>query len=209
MSDLSLNTENDYVDPYAQIDEIENTTPSRHWRFLSPFNFIVIGAAALLVGIVVYGIWDNQQGTIDVGDDAPDFSLQLYTGEDFQLSDFEGEQVVVINFWHSQCPPCHDEARTLEAVYQAYRDQGVIFIGVNVKDPDRVAFEFMDDYGITYPNGLDRADNISKEMYRITGWPETFIVDRNGVVTMHHAGAISQAKLRTEIERALAVEVMS
>jgi cytochrome c biogenesis protein CcmG, thiol:disulfide interchange protein DsbE len=196
----------DYVDPYAEATpEQAGTTTNRNslLRMLNPFNLVIIGIALGLVALVAYGIYDNQIGTVGVGEQAPDFTITLYGGEEFQLADFEGEQVVVINFWHTQCPPCHDEARTLERVWQSYRDQNVIFIGVNVKDPDRVAFEFMEQYGITYPNGLDRADKISKDLYRTTGWPETFIVDRDGVITMHHNGAISERQLRAEIDKAL------
>lgn len=196
----------DYTDPYAAEESVTANNGRKFdlGQLLNPFNLVVIAIAGLLVGLVAYGIYDNQQGTVEVGENAPDFTLTTYEGEEFHLADFEGEQVVVINFWHTQCPPCHDEAETLERVYQAYRAQGVIFIGVNVKDPDRVAFEFMDRYGITYPNGLDRADKISNDLYRTTGWPETFIVDRDGVITMHHSGAISERALRAEIDKALA-----
>lgn len=173
-------------------------------RFIfSPFGLVIMAAVVLFVGVIAYGIYQNEQGAVKVGEAAPDFTLKTYDGEEIKLSEYRGNTVVVLNFWHSQCPPCHDEAETLESVYKAYKDQGVIFIGINVKDPDRVAFEFMDKYGITYPNGLDIADKINKEKYRITGYPETFIVDREGIVRLHHVGPISDTKLRLEIEEAL------
>ena len=67
-------------------------------------------------------------------------------------------------------------------------DKGVVFIGVNSKDPDKLAHEYLAEYGITYANGLDIGDRIQRA-YNTAGYPETFIIDRNGEITKHFCRA--------------------
>lgn len=203
-------------DPYA--DHSMAQTPKAKGRLITPFGVVIIIAAVLLLGVVGYGIYQNELDTRTDGP-APDFSLQIYNNDDIdysesesqlafsdetiRLSQFEGNSVVVLNFWQSNCPPCHEEARMLVRVYEDYRDQGVIFIGINAKDSDRLATEYLAQYNITYPNGLDRGDEIQKE-YRTTGYPETFIIDLNGEIQRHFAGPpASENELRSEIDKAL------
>ena len=209
-----------HTDPYANDPYADNTSAQSSeakGRVISPFGVVIITAALLLLGVVGYGIYQNQLDTRNQGP-APDFSIQVYntdninyenvesqiafSDETIQLSQFKGNNVVVMNFWQSNCAPCHDEAPMLVKVYEDYRDQGVIFIGINAKDSDRLAHEYLAQYDITYPNGLDRGDEIQKE-YRTTGYPETFIIDLNGDIQRHFAGPPSENQLRSEIDKAL------
>jgi cytochrome c biogenesis protein CcmG/thiol:disulfide interchange protein DsbE len=204
-------------DPYADNDATAQTTQAENGRLISPFAVVIIIAAILLISVVAYGIYQNELDTRTDGP-APDFSIQIYNSDDIdftdadaqlafsnetiQLAQFEGNSVVVLNFWQSNCPPCHDEAPMLVNVYEDYRDQGVVFIGINAKDSDRLAHEYLAQYNITYPNGLDRGDQIQTD-YRTTGYPETFIVDLNGDIQHHFSGQPSENQLRAEIDKAL------
>jgi cytochrome c biogenesis protein CcmG/thiol:disulfide interchange protein DsbE len=205
------NLEEPVYDPYADDTPLPDeyaddnqpvTEETQKRRFLTPFGIVILLVVAAFVGVIGYGIYENEQDTLGPGDDAPDFTVTTFDGEELRLANFEEDKVVVLNFWHNECPPCHDEAHTLENVYRAYQEAGVVFIGINAKDPQAVADKFIQQYNITYPNGLDSGDKIHDE-YRTTGWPETFIIDRDGVIQMHHAGPISDSKLRLEIEKAL------
>lgn len=133
---------------------------------------------------------------------APDFTLTTYSGEEIALADLRG-QVVVVNFWASWCVPCRDEAPALESVWQAYKDDGVMFIGIGYLDSEAKALEFMEEFGMTYPNGADKRQVISDD-YRITGVPETFIIDPEGNITFHAALPINEEILVREIEKARA-----
>lgn len=122
-----------------------------------------------------------------VGDVAPDFSLNLYKdyqasfGDTVKLSDLKGK-VVIINFWASWCEPCRDEAPDLENVWRKHRDRGLVVIGIDELDTEAAAIRYLQSFGISYPNGLDFQQRIGKNQYRITGQPETFIVDKTGVI---------------------------
>lgn len=197
-------------DPYAENkDSIEDDAPhlndemaekSRFFLF-SPFAIVVMVFIVLFTVVVILGVYRNQQETLKSGE-APDFTLATYEGDEIKLSEYEGNQVVVINFWQTNCAPCHEEAPMLVRVYEAYKDQGVIFIGVNAKDPDKLALEYLADYDITYPNGLDIGDRI-QGIFRTTGYPETFVIDRDGNIQRHFAGPPAETILRDEIDRAL------
>jgi cytochrome c biogenesis protein CcmG/thiol:disulfide interchange protein DsbE len=215
---INPNVHNDpYIDdPYAD-NSVEQPSEAKTGRLISPFGVVIIMVAVLLIGVVAYGIYQNQLDTRSEGP-APDFSIQVYNSDNIDftnaeaqlaysnetilLSQFEGNTVVVLNFWQSNCAPCHDEAPMLVQVYEDYSDQGVVFIGINAKDSDRLAHEYLAQYNITYPNGLDRGDQIQTD-YRTTGYPETFIIDLNGDIQRHFAGQPSETELRREIDKAL------
>lgn len=205
--------QNPYTDQYAAPEAATELVSSR-WQ-LNPGGIVLILGALLLAGMVAYGIYQNEQSTL-VDGPAPDFALSIYddsninyqdaslqmvlSGETLNLSDMEGP--VVLNFWRTNCPPCHDEAPMLTRVYEDYRNDGVQFIGINVKDPDALAYNYLARYSITYPNGLDRADEI-QGIYRTSGQPETFVIDAQGNITHHWSGPPTEAALRAAIDAAL------
>ncbi len=136
---------------------------------------------------------------------APDFTLTLfpeYRGgwptDSLKLSDLRGKGVV-LNFWASWCQPCEEEAAALEAAWRAYRERGIVFIGVDYLDQDPAAKRYLQKFAITYPNGPDLASTISKR-YTIRGVPETFFIDPQGkIVGCRWIGPLSDAELRRRI----------
>ena len=139
------------------------------------------GLGILLVFLSI-GLYRSQQGQVGIGETAPDFELISFSGEIYQLSDYRGS-VVLVNFWASWCESCKPEAKDLEDVYQYYLNRGdVIFLGVDYVDTEPEALEYLEEFGITYPNGPDLRTEIS-QAYRIRGVPETFIIDQNGIIT--------------------------
>jgi peroxiredoxin len=143
-----------------------------------------------------------------VGQTAPDFTLTRLDGTRFSLSDARG-QVVVINFWASWCPPCKDELPALQAVWEAHQpngassstdqDSGVRFIGIAYQEkPDSVA-DTMEEFGITYPVGLDAQEHVAN-LYGITGIPETFIVAPDGRIAYVHIGPVTADTLEEQIQ---------
>jgi cytochrome c biogenesis protein CcmG/thiol:disulfide interchange protein DsbE len=116
---------------------------------------------------------------------APSWTLDLFDGyrggqdaSTISLEDLRGKGVV-LNFWASWCKPCEEEAAALEEASQKYRDQGIVFIGVDYLDQEPAARRYLEKFSISYPNGPDLASKISKR-YTIRGVPETFFIDPQG-----------------------------
>jgi cytochrome c biogenesis protein CcmG/thiol:disulfide interchange protein DsbE len=163
-----------------------------------------IVAFALVLGLLAllgWGLVKAQAGPRDSGL-APDFTLTTFDGQEITLSKLRG-QVVVINFWASWCPPCRDEAPYLEATWRAYRERGVVFIGVDYVDTEAEALAYMAEFDITYPNGPDVGTRIS-QAYRIQGVPETFFVARDGTLRGVKIGPLAPPELEEKLEGLLA-----
>jgi len=132
---------------------------------------------------------------------APDFALQFFGGQSFRLSEQRGRGVVV-NYWASWCPPCREEARTLEATWRTYRDRGILLIGVDVWDSETDARAFLREFGVTYPNGPDPTGGILIE-YGVTGIPETYFIDRDGQLLRRWVGPLTERQIAAFIEELL------
>lgn len=129
---------------------------------------------------------------------APEFSLATLEGQPIRLTDLHGKTVIV-NFWASWCPPCQDEARTVEAVWRSRVGQDVVFLGVNLWDAEPDARRFVDRFGVTYPTLLDANGRMAIE-YGVTGIPETFGITADGVLLRHWVGPMTSNELQGLID---------
>ena len=109
---------------------------------------------------------------------------------------------MVINFWASWCVECRKEAADLEATWRAYKDRGVVFVGVDYLDTEASAVRYLAKFDTTYANGVDVQQKIARA-YRITGVPETFIVDQKGIVQHVELQRMTTTGLKTVIDRLL------
>ncbi|MGH7366777.1 MAG: TlpA family protein disulfide reductase [Candidatus Rokuibacteriota bacterium] len=138
-----------------------------------------------------------------LGKPASPFTLTTFDGKPVSLEALRGH-VVVVNFWASWCiPACYDEAPSLERAWQAYRDQGVVLIGVNIQDKEEPARRFLDRFGHTFPNAPDLSGRVSVD-YGVYGVPETFFIDREGRVRFKQVGAVTDAIMKRHVETLLA-----
>ena len=155
-----------------------------------PWGTILVWAGVLgLLAVVGIGLIRAQQGPIGVGSKPRPFILKTFDGVEYDTGKLLG-QVVVINFWASWCTPCEQEAAELEQAYQRFKDQGVVFLGVNYVDTEPEARAYLKRFGITYPNGPDLGTRIS-QAFRIRGVPETYILDKDGVLAHVKIGPYS------------------
>jgi cytochrome c biogenesis protein CcmG/thiol:disulfide interchange protein DsbE len=163
---------------------------------------VVAGLLGLLIGKVVH-----QDKGVKLGGGrtppAPTFALsRLDAPGKLALVSLRGK-VVVLNFWASWCSPCKSEAPRLEAAWRQYRQRGVVVLGVDGQDFSGDAKRFLRKHRITYPNVHDGPGNIGSK-YGVTGYPETYFVDRRGrLVGDRVVGEVSAAKLTAGIRRAL------
>ena len=159
-----------------------------------------------LLAIVAVGLSRAQQGTVQPGQAIDNFTLPLFSGyeldgkSEVNFADLHGK-VVVINFWASWCKPCEQEAAELQAAWEEYQPTGqVIFLGVDYVDTEPEARVYLKKFGITYANGPDLATRIS-QYFRIKGVPETYFVDKNGVLQYVQVGPFrSIDQIRAQID---------
>jgi cytochrome c biogenesis protein CcmG/thiol:disulfide interchange protein DsbE len=138
-----------------------------------------------------------------VGKPASPFSLTAFDGTPVSLEALKG-QVVVVNFWSSWCyPACYEEAPSLERAWKAYKDRGVMLVGVNFQDKDEPARRFLTQFGHTFPNAPDPSGRVSVD-YGVYGVPETYFIDRKGRVRFKQVGPVSDELLKQQIETLLA-----
>ena len=115
-------------------------------------------------------------------------------GDTFTSADYAGN-VIVVNFWYAGCPPCRLEAADLEAVYQQFKDQGVVFIGVNIMDQAPTALTFAEEFGVTYPTLLDANDGAVRLAFSgqiaPNAVPTTLVLDKDARVAARISGLLS------------------
>ena len=130
---------------------------------------------------------------------APQFSGTLLSGQAFASTQLAGD-VAVLNFWGSWCAPCRVETPEFQEVYDEVRDDGVQFLGLNVKDYDQqFADAFVTDKGITYPSLYDPKGRVALAFrdYPAAAIPSTIVLDRHGRVAAVYTGEVRPADLRT------------
>ncbi|MTD43971.1 redoxin domain-containing protein [Conexibacter sp. W3-3-2] len=165
---------------------------------------LVIAVAALLVGLLTYGLVAG--GTDTTLDDAvargdrpaaPEATRELPLNDGSgtrSLADERGK-IVVLNFWASWCEPCKDEAPVLEKIHRRLSDAGKgMVLGALFDDAIADARAFEREFGLTYPSMRD----VDSELYKGfggTGVPETFVLDPAGRVTAVSRGQVSEAFL--------------
>ncbi|HLG08856.1 MAG TPA: TlpA disulfide reductase family protein [Gaiellaceae bacterium] len=173
---------------------------------------VAVGLVVLLFTLLVWTLVTEEGGDLAAAaargerPQAPDFTLErLDRDGELTLSSLRGK-AVVLNFWASWCIPCKEEAPFLEQVWRENRKRGLVVVGLDAKDFRSDARAFRKRFGLTFPVVYDGpGDTLGG--YGVTGFPETFVLDREGRVVEAFVGAVNadedRARLRSAIDRAL------
>ena len=203
--------------------DLEPTAPEppskgRKGLAIGPFTLLLITAVALAAAGLVLWIGarssnsgavkvtdalDNLQGAslvpdgttaAQVGDAAPDVTLDLLDGDSTRLSAFKGRPVV-LNFWSSTCVPCLKEMPDIEQVWKSH-DGKVAVVGVDVTDTEAAGRQMVAKTGVTYPNGRDPGADVFAA-FSGTALPRTVFIDADGTIVAVHNGALTASEINT------------
>ena len=122
--------------------------------------------------------------------EASPFTLVLMNGEQVDLADYRGS-IVMVDFWSSWCPPCVKEAAVLQSVYADYQGTGVEFLGIAIWDDVENVQAHIQEYGVTYPNGIDVSGAITVD-YGIAGIPEKVFISPTGDAVRKFVGPFDE-----------------
>jgi cytochrome c biogenesis protein CcmG, thiol:disulfide interchange protein DsbE len=188
----------------------QSLTVARRARLVA--QGVAVGLVALLFILLLWALLTEEGG--DLANRANDGQLPAAPEFVLERLDEEGEldsaslagKAVVVNFWASWCTPCKEEAPFLEQLWRENRSRGLVVVGYDAKDFRRDARRFAQRFGLTFPLVFDGPGETLDE-WGVTGFPETFVVDREGRVVRAFVGDViseeSKRELRSAIERAL------
>jgi len=128
-----------------------------------------------------------------VGRAAPNFRLRSLDGGEATLAGFRG-RYVLLNFWASWCGPCRAETPLLQSYTEEHPD-GMLVVGVNQQENESAARSFVEEFGVTYPQLLDPAGQVSSGYRLSRGLPISFLIDPEGVVVRIHIGQVKAEQL--------------
>jgi peroxiredoxin len=128
----------------------------------------------------------------EVNASAPDFELTDLSGELVKLSDFS-DQVVLVNFWATWCPPCLLEMPLIQQRYDQYAPDLVVLAVNNAEERD-VVNEFIKSNDFNFPTLLDESGEI-QQLFRVRGYPSSFFIDKDGVIRLIHVGLMTEGQL--------------
>ena len=164
---------------------------------------LILIAVVAVLGMLGWGLRETNKTQPIVGEQSRKFEMVFYNGYEWEnkmiadLGEMEGN-IVVLNFWASWCAQCRDESALFERAYRQYEQDGVVFLGIAYADVEPKSREYMEEFSITFPNAPDLRSAISDE-YKITGVPETYIIDREGNITFAKEGAVTETELYTQL----------
>jgi peroxiredoxin len=176
------------------------------------------GALLAIVAVIIFFFIQGTGTPLAPKTRAPDFTLTAADGKQYSLSQYRG-QVVVLEFFAPWCPHCRNETSVLNQVASTGAGQGVQVLSVSAtpygynyessggRDTTPISLkdinEFVANFHVKYPTMLDTSLKVGNA-YRVTAFPQLFVIDRNGQVTWNNgdSGEVSYADLQAQIQRA-------
>lgn len=151
--------------------------------------FVIAVVLGLGIGAWALARYGNRNRPIEVGNDAPNFqAVNLKTGDTVSLSEHYKGNVVLVNLWATWCVPCRKEMPAMERLFQELGPKGFRIAAVSVDEGDvKDVVSFADDLKLTF-DILHDGDGSVQKAYQTIMFPESFLVDRNGVIVKKAIG---------------------
>lgn len=161
---------------------------------------VMVGAGLLILGVAALMLLpkpalnatnadENSVVPARVNFPAPDLHLKDVQGNPASLKDYRGK-VVLVNNWATWCPPCKAEMPGLETYYQEHQNLSFTLIAIEAGEPAEEVSQFVKSYGLTFPVWLDPG-NKALDAFNNQALPNSYVIDKNGVVRLAWAGGIS------------------
>jgi peroxiredoxin len=156
-------------------------------RGVNPKSIIII--VLMVVGLACIFLLQNKDAVVSLssrqplgkGAVAPDFTLPDLEGKMVSLSDYKG-RVVLLNIWATWCPPCVEEMPSMEKLYREMKDEGFEILAVSIDTSGaKAVLPFMEKHKLSFP-ALTDSEGATKLLYHTTGVPESFLIDKDGVI---------------------------
>jgi peroxiredoxin len=151
-------------------------------------------AVSVVLGVIGFGVGAALLLTpeitrIEPGARAPDYQAEnVVTGDSVSMRDYRGD-VVLLNLWATWCPPCEQEMPSIERLHEELGPQGLKVIAISIDQLDSSDIrKWVEERGLTFTVLHDRSGRI-QQVYQTTGMPESFVVDREGVIVQKTIGA--------------------
>ena len=138
---------------------------------------------------------------VSVGEQAPDFTLVDLNDNPISLSDFRGK-TVFLNFWATWCPPCRAEMPQMEALYQDYKDEDVVIIGLDIQETREEVSQYVQQGGYSWLFILDTSGKVATN-YEVTAIPTSFFIDGDGIIRAVSTGAMSKRDREIALTKAM------
>jgi peroxiredoxin len=175
----------------------ETTINSKEKKFNYPVAALIFAAVTILVIVLSLKLDDtsiefSNQVAIENNIQAPDFSFPGLDGNKISLGDQKGK-IVLVNIWATWCPPCVEEMPSMEKLYQKFKGENFEILAVSIDETGQKAVApFMKKTRLTFPALID-AEGTIKSTYKITGVPESFIIDKQGFLINKIVGPVDWA----------------
>ncbi len=171
----------------------QETQPRKNTQLLLTILFVFIACVFLIVFLR-----EERDSTlkttepIQPGLEMPNFTFPDINGREVSLSDHRGK-VVLVNVWATWCPPCRQEMPSMQSLYEKFKGENFEILAVSIDSEGRAAVApFMRKMNLTFPALLDPGETI-RSLYGITGVPESFIIDKQGILVEKIIGPINWA----------------
>ncbi|MHB9112529.1 MAG: TlpA disulfide reductase family protein [Thermoleophilia bacterium] len=176
-----------------QADTMTGDSSGDGWTPRDAILAIVVFVGIIAIAAGAYFFWQARKSPpVEEGSQAPNFTLPLMSGGEVSLEDYKGK-VVLLNIWATWCNPCREEMPYMEQLYQNMKGKPFEILAVSIDTRgSRDVEPFVKKLGLTFPILLD-SDKKVNNLYQATGVPETFIIDKNGIVRQHILGPVNWA----------------
>ncbi|WP_110927565.1 thiol-disulfide oxidoreductase ResA [Bacillus massiliglaciei] len=156
---------------------------------------------AILGAALVFALYTNftkeKHKSLAAGSEVPDFVLTDMEGNEHKISDYRGKGVF-LNFWGTWCKPCEYEMPYMEKQYQAFKDQGIEVLAVNVGETEYAVNSFAEGHGLTFPIMIDQGE--VQSAYKVDPLPVTFLIDKDGKLVDRLTGSLTEESIKKHME---------